>query len=302
MKHLSKQQLGIMYAVISGLCYGFLGYFGTSLINSGLSVYNMVFWRFAIATLFMCLIMTPKYKTIFSYNKKNLMLILYGIVFYTGSTIFYFIASKYIGTGLAMIIFFTYPAIIMLFNRIFFQTALQKTYYAAFFIILIGMIFLADIGDISFNMLGIILGMLGALFFAFYIIASKKTYVTPRISTLMVSLGGTISCFILSHYHNTLCIPNNINDWFNIAGIAILCTAMPVLLFLKGLQYISIEQASILSVLEPITVLALGVVLLGEKISFIQTIGVIIILSGAVITLLPNKTEKHKSPSIYKKI
>ena len=286
---LFKQQRGVLYAVSSGLCYGLLGYFGISLMNSGLSISNMLFWRFTIATLFMCVILIPKYKTIFNSYKKNLLFIVYGIVFYTSSAMFYFMSSKHIGSGLAMVIFFTYPTIVMMFNVLFHKMVLRNTYYISFFIIIIGMICLANANKLTFNILGISLGILAAFLYACYILASKRTHIAPSISTLMVSLGSMISCLIASYVYDTFNIPNGFNEWFNIVGMGTLCTAIPILFFLQALKYISSEQASMLSVFEPIVVLIFGVILLGEKISIIQIAGAIIILSGAIITLLPSK-------------
>jgi len=286
---LFKQQRGVLYAVSSGLCYGLLGYFGISLMNSGLSISNMLFWRFTIATLFMCVILIPKYKTIFNSYKKNLLFIVYGIVFYTSSAMFYFMSSKHIGSGLAMVIFFTYPAIVMMFNVLFHKMVLRNTYYISFFIIIIGMICLANANKLTFNILGISLGILAAFLYACYILASKRTHIAPSISTLMVSLGSMISCLIASYVYDTFNIPNGFNEWFNIVGMGTLCTAIPILFFLQALKYISSEQASMLSVFEPVAVLIFGVILLGEKISIIQIAGAIIILSGAITTLLPSK-------------
>ena len=286
---LFKQQRGVLYAVSSGLCYGLLGYFGISLMNSGLSISNMLFWRFTIATLFMCVILIPKYKTIFNSYKKNLLFIVYGIVFYTSSAMFYFMSSKHIGSGLAMVIFFTYPTIVMMFNVLFHKMVLRNTYYISFFIIIIGMICLANANKLTFNILGISLGILAAFLYACYILASKRTHIAPSISTLMVSLGSMISCLIASYVYDTFNIPNGFNEWFNIVGMGTLCTAIPILFFLQALKYISSEQASMLSVFEPIVVLIFGVILLGEKISIIQIAGAIIILSGAITTLLPSK-------------
>ena len=76
MNFLSKNQIGSIYAIVSGLCYGFMGYFGIRLIDSGLSLYNMLFWRFFIATLIILLVFIPKrkmaYYIIFLKNAKLL--------------------------------------------------------------------------------------------------------------------------------------------------------------------------------------------------------------------------------------
>jgi drug/metabolite transporter (DMT)-like permease len=294
MNFLSDNQKGSFYAIISGLCYGLLGYFGVTLMNSGFSIAGMLFWRFLIATLFMLVILIPEYKTLLQSHKESLKVIIYGVTFYSGSAIIYFISSKYIGTGLAMVIFFTYPAIVMLFNFLFLQAAISKTYYLAFIMIIVGMVCLADIQDASLDIVGIGLGLLCAVFYSGYIIASKESRVPPMLSTLMVSIGGAITCFILSCKDPSFCVPINTEQWLNIFGVAIICTVIPILLLLQGLKYISSEKASILSVLEPVVVVIVGITLLNEQINNMQIIGIIIVLSGAVLTLFSNSTPHFK--------
>jgi drug/metabolite transporter (DMT)-like permease len=262
-KQLSNHKKGVTYAIISGLCYGFLGYYGTTLIHLGLSVFSMLFWRFFISTLFMLIILIPKYKSIFKSHKDNFLAILNGIAFYTGSTALYFASSKYIGTGISMAILFTYPAVIMIFNYLFFHTKLKASYYLAFFIMLIGILCIADTKNFIFNSSGIIFGIMSSIFYAIYILISKKNNIDPKISTLMVSIGGTITCTAISFVRNDFSIPNNISTWSNIIILGVFCTALPILLFLHSLNYISSERASMLSVLEPIFVATFGFLLLG---------------------------------------
>ena len=283
MNLLSDEQKGTLYAISSGVCYGLIGYFGVSLMNSGLSVFNMLFWRYFVATLFMLIILLPKYKMIFQEYKESLKVLFYGMALYSISTVFYFIASKYLGTGLSMVILFVFPAMVILLNIIFYKTKINKIYLFSFSILMIGMICLADIQGVTVDILGIGFGLLAALFYAFYIFFSKRIIISPAFSTLMVSAGSMITCYIASYLDSSFYMPNSFNTWLNIFGIALLCTVFPILLLLHGLKHIRSEKASMLSVLEPVFVVAFGIVLLDEKISNLQLVGTMIILSGALV-------------------
>jgi len=288
---LSTQKQGALYAISSGLCYGLMGYFGVSLMNAGLSVFNMLFWRFLIASLFVLLLLLPEYKRVFIVNKHNIQVFLYGMIFYGIGTITYFMASQYIGTGLSMVIFFSFPAIVMLLNIIFYKTKITLLYYAACAIIMIGMFFLADPQAVSFDRIGIALGLLSAFCYGAYIFSSKKIQLAPLQSTFMVSTGCMLTCLIVALIDSSFYMPAAFQDWFNIITMGLLCTAVPILLLLQSFKYISSEKAAILSVLEPVFVILFGVLLLDEQLSVLQVVGVIIVLSGALLTLLPNKAE-----------
>lgn len=284
---LSRERKGGIYALCSGLCCGFIGYLGFSLINSGLSIPNMLFWRFLLATSFLLIILIPKYKIFFNACKKeSLKMLIYGMIFHSTSTIIYFISSKYIGTGLAMVVSFCYPMIVMLLNVILYKVPVTKVYYLVFFVLLLGMVLLVDMQEFNFDILGIIFGILSATLYAFYMVGSKKIIIPSIVSTLMVLIGCTLTCLLFSCYDASFCMPEGISNWCYLICAALISTILPILLLLKSLKYITPEKASILSVLEPVFVVILGVFLLEENISILQILGSVLILSGSIVAFL----------------
>jgi len=293
MKILSNYKIGALYAIMSGFCYSLLGYFGITIIQAGSSVYNMLFWRFLVSALFSLILLIPKYPIILQSPRISLKVLLSGMVFYGSSSIVFFLSSLYIGTGLAMVIFFIYPAIVMIINITFYHAKFSKIYFLAFLIILIGLVLLVDIQDCRLDILGVVLGVATAMFYACYMVASEKISIHPILSTVMVSIGSATISFIASLVDSSFHVPSGLDNWFNIIGIGLLCTAIPILLLLKALQYIDAEKAATLSVLEPVFVLIFGIILLDEKVTFVQIMGTIIVLSGALMVLF-HTTQKTK--------
>lgn len=284
------QQKGVLYAASSGLCYGLVGYFGMQLINSGLSVSCMSFWRFFVATIFCLVALFLSNKKTFIYSRESVLLLFAGMLFYGTSTIAYFLASIYIGTGLAMVTFFVFPAIVILLNLLIYKSRINPIYYFSFTLIILGMFGLVDSNAINFNLLGVVIGLFSAFLYAIYIIASKKISLdSPNYSTLIVSAGCTITSLVASIFDASLMVPSGINAWFNITCMALFCTALPILLLMQALKYISSEQASMLSVLEPVFVVLCGIFLLGEQVTYMQIIGIVAILIGAVMVILPDQ-------------
>ena len=285
MKLLSNEHKGVLYAISSGLCFGLLGYFGVTLMQAHLSVYNMLFWRFVVGSLVVALLLLPQYKTVFKKPRELVKVFLYGVSFYSITAILYFIACKYISTGLAMVMFFTYPVMVILLNKFLYKSEIPKTYYGAVGLILLGMCLLGGNQELAFDFVGLLLAVASALSYACYLIASKNSKVSPLVSTLMVSIGCLVTCFSAAYVDGSFFAPQDLYTWINIIALGTLCTALPILLLLRALQYISSEKASLLSVLEPIFVLGFGVLLLDETITSTQLIGVVIVLLGAIVTL-----------------
>ena len=259
----SLEQRGSLYAILSGFLYGFIGYFGLSAINGNLSASTMLFWRFLIASLLMFIIVIPQLKNLRYDYKSMLLAFLAGAFYYGLSTLLYFYASLYIGSGMSMVIFFTYPVVIMLFNYFFYGSLIPKSYYLAIAIIFLGMLLLIDMNEVWFDLLGIALGLASSFFYACYMIASKNNKLSPNLSTLMVCLGCMSTSLVVACFERSLVIPQSIDVWFNLLGISVVATVIPIVLMLHSLKYLSSEKASLLSVLEPVFVVIFGVLLLG---------------------------------------
>lgn len=291
--HNKNSFLGSFYAILAGFLYGFLGYFGASLMQEGLSIPNLTFWRFALSAI--CLIpLLLFYKNEHSKNiKQCLLMVSFGAIFYCISPLLFFMGSRHIGTGLSMVLFFCYPAVVMVVETLKKKKRFEKKYLLSICTIFIGISLLVDYQSFNFNVWGISLSLLSGVFYALYILGSQNIALPSLLATFMVSCGCSFTTFISALLDQSFQIDLSFRAWMLVIGFGIFSTAIPILLFLKSLQYISGTKASLLSVLEPVFVVILGVWLLSEDIHMIQYVGIIFILSGAFLSMI-------KSPAVSK--
>jgi len=291
------ERRGTWCAIISGLLYGLLGYFGVSLMNSGFSAFNAAFWRFFTSTLFLTLVILAKGNKKAGTLRQWLLVFANGGIFYGAPGILFFLASQYIATGQAMVIFFIFPAFVMLLNRIFLKQPIKVHYLLSFLLILLGLIMLVDINEMRFNLIGMCLCSLSALSYAIYIFVSKNELKSmPALpSSLLVSLGCMCTTGAVALIDGSFVLPNEFDQWFNVLGLGIICSALPILLLFEALEHISSDKASLLSVLEPVFVVIFGVILLGEVLTIASLFGIILVLIGAMMV-----TIKIKLPDLFK--
>lgn len=282
----SNQQKGAIYILLSGLFYGLLGYFGVKIMDKGFSAADMLFWRFLISAIVTGFLTLTGTKSSHKNSEEILKILFLGAFFYWWSAWLYFISAKQIGTGLAMVLFFIYPVFVVVFNCFFHKIKITKIYYIAIFLILFGIVLLAGIDEFKFDLIGIGLGIIAAIFFAAYVIISKKTVISPLSSTFTLSIGCAAISLAFTLAEGGFKIPADLKSWINILFIGTVCTALPILLFLKGLEFVNSAKASMLSVSEPLAMMIFGYFLLGEKITILQFIGAIVILGGAMMTLI----------------
>lgn len=316
-----KTQASLLVA-ISGILYGFLGYLGTLALRENFSVSTMLFWRFFIAAAWMFLVLqyrsckqTKQIKqtkkmhpadavslvdgeqsALFSFRsffsmlkqKKIWILLLLGGVGYAGSSGFYFLASNYTGTGLAMVIFFAYPLMVALLAWYRHGHAVTTITILSLMVIIVGLLLLRGPADHPIHVFGILFAILSAVFYAFYVVESKSIgqSMDSNLSTLFVCIGAALVCFIAALFTQSFAIFHSLHGLAVMLTFGILATAIPIQLMLQGMKHLSSMRASIISVLEPLVTVFVGVLLLHESMTCLQFLGAIIILGAAVFTQL----------------
>lgn len=288
---------GFVFCIASGLLYGPMGYFGVQLINNGLSITNMLFWRYATAAIFIFIMLIPRIKYMRIDPKIFIRQLMLGLIFYGTFSLLYFQACLFIGTGLAIVIFFTFPAFVMSFNWIIYKNPAPRIYYISLITIIFGMILLIDLKHMKADLRGIALALFSAAGYAAYIIFSK-THINaapPVTSTLTISIGGALFALVASLANGTFFIPHTFMLFKNIIGLGVIATALPILFLLEGLRYVSSEKAAFLSVLEPVFVFIIGVTALNESVSPTEAIGAIIILTGAMLVQLDRRPDEART-------
>jgi len=279
---------GTLLAALSGILFGFLGFLGMRLLDMNFSIENMLFWRFFIAFLFILILLRPfKRKLVFNLGKNTSLIktLILGAFCYSGSSSFYFLASEYIGTGPSMVIFYLFPVFIMLFAWLFDKVKPGKYTIFSLAAVLIGLVLLHKQQDGTLDIIGIILAVISAVFYAVFVYSSKDQSkgIDAQLLTFLVCIGNMLTFLVWSLITNTLFIPTSLTAWFYIIALGIVATALPIRLFLISLKYITPVKASLLSVLEPIVTVIIGCLLLAEIISPLQFMGIIVILLGAIL-------------------
>lgn len=287
---MSLERKGILFAISSGILYGLLGFFSTGLLESGMSVPNVSFWRFFVAFLFAFVIFLLRHQDP-GHWRGLFALALIGGVFYSIPSSLFLNASRYIGTGQAMVIFFTFPVFVMLFNWLFLGQPLKPPYLLSFMLIVVGLALLVDLHEIKTDFVGIGYGLIAAFFYAIYIFLSKRLNLPAFNSTMMVLLGCCASSLFFASVDTSLTLPTTAYQWLFISLLGIVCSVIPILLMLEAMKHISSDKASLLSVLEPLFTVLFGVILLGEELTVRMVLGMALILLGATaLVFIPSRS------------
>ena len=298
---LNGENKAMLWIVLSGILYGFLGFFGTKLLELGIPLTSMLFYRFFIAFLF-CLILHFFYQIFLSHQfnpvsekeKKSISIqsylipVLFGMLFYGTSPLFYFMSAQIVGTGIAMVIFFMFPIFVIALSILFLKFKFTIQYFVSLVLIFCGLILLGQNSQHHFQIKGIIFAITSASTYAFYIFFSKK-----MISTIPPLLNTAFVCFGCAFFYFILCVIQKNFFWIHTSsevlytlGISFLSTAIPAFLMLVGLKNIDACKASLVSVLEPVMTVFVGILLLHESFTFRIFLGTLVVLCGSMYVTL----------------
>lgn len=99
----------------------------------------------------------------------------------------------------------------------------------------------------------------------------------------MVCFGGAFVFLALAVFSQSLIFLSTVESWGYLLVLSIFSTVLPILLMLVGLKHVSSVRASIISVLEPLVTLFVGILLLNETISITQIYGVLLLIGSTLL-------------------
>ncbi len=287
--------LGIFLASLSGALYGSLGLFGVLLIQEGFGITNFLFWRFLFSVILMLPFLNTKQSWRDVTSKPGLVITIVSGIFYATATSSYFYAVDFIGSGLAMVLFFCYPIFVVLLDWLHGKNPPSKITVIGLLVVMIGTFCLSDPHQWSASFHGLAWGLLCAFSFGIYFYTSQLAIKSISVvsGTFCICLGNCLIFAILFLWNGVFQVPTTISALTNISALAVLATLLPIYFVFVALRYIDSTKASILSVLEPIVTIILGVMFLNEKITLLQYCGVGIVLVG-VYLVQSCKKQQHK--------
>ena len=285
-----RRIIGLICGVVAGVSYGTNPLFAKPLLQSGVPVLVMLFFRYGISAALLSLLMLLK-KERFSVRKNEFgLLVLLGALF-AGSSLFLFASYEFIPSGLATTLVYLYPvfvALIMVFLRFYpsWQTWLSIVATLGGIILLSSPSRGAEIKP-----LGIVLAIMSALSYASYLVivnrSSRIKQVSEHTLTLYALVVGTIlfAALRLAQGGSITEGVDSVADWANLLGLAIVPTMISMLTLAVSSRFIGPTKTSILGVFEPLTAILIGTLMFGEPMTWKMGIGVAICIAAVVFMI-----------------
>ena len=288
-----KQFSGILFIAISAASFGTLAIFGRFLYSDGMDIFTVLFLRFGLAALLMLAFLLVRGEG-FPRGQILLQLIGMGALGYVGQSFSYLTAIKYASAGLVALLLYLYPTFVFVLSVIVLKEKVTWIKIAAIVVALIGTALTVDPagGQLS----GILLAVAAALIYSIYIIVGTNVmkHVSAVQSSLVIFASAGMVYGILMAINGPH-LPSTNSGWINVAGIVLIATVIPVVMFLAGLERIGPTNAAMLSTLEPVVTVLLAAWIFDERLKPIVLLGGGLIL---VAVILLTRAELERKPAL----
>lgn len=276
---------GYVYSILSAVIYGCMPLMAKHIYASGVNSISLVFFRNLFAIPLVALLAFRQNKS-FAIPKKAIpQIAVIAIIGCCVTPVLLLSSYNYMASSVATVFHFIYPAVVVLIGILFLK---QKANFKTIFCVALcvfGLCLFYTPGepiDIRGVLLSIISGITCAIYICFLSIFKYKE-IPLFLFTFYVIVISSITLFFFCIFTNTLTLPTNLLSWLLCILFANLITAGAVALLQAGTFIIGGERASILSTLEPITSIILGLLFLGEGITFVTAFGALLVILASIL-------------------
>ncbi|MFB6113600.1 MAG: DMT family transporter [Halodesulfurarchaeum sp.] len=276
---------GVIYAIISASGFGTLAIFGRYADLLGMSLVTLLAFRFLLATpaIWLPLYATGRLRLL---SGRSLAIAIgLGTVGYAAMSFFFLYGVNRTGAGLAGIILYVYPAMVVALAAVFLEERITKRTVVAVGIAILGVAIVMRGQPSRVDPVGVAVVLGAAVVYASYVTISRhvlETVDAPVLSAHVIP-GAFVSFLVIGGISGSISVPSGLTAWGVVLGIAVIATAIPILSFFLAIEAIGASRTSIVSTFEPVATVVLGIVLLGEPLSVGTIVGGIAVLSGVLL-------------------
>lgn len=290
---MGTQTKGSIQVILSSIIYGFTPILVKITFSGGSNGITASFLRGLFSILILLPLLYARHRRERVPGRLLFKALVAGIFGNGATTILLYMSYCYISVGMTTTIHFIYPAVTAIFSAILFRNRLHAKAILALILSMTGVALLAD-GGFSFDIRGVVLAACSGLTYSFYIIYISKSELRELpdlILALFVNLSLTMEAMLYGIMTKQLSLTLTPSAWLISIVVALLASVVAQVLFQSGNKIIGAPSAAIISVLEPVTSVLMGIVFLKEIITAKAGIGCACVLFGIVLVSMPARED-----------
>ena len=285
-----SKTIGILCAILSAVCYGTNPFGALPLYEEGVNTATVLAHRFGLAVIMLAFVMLIKREN-FKVNRQEFKVLFSLGILFAASSITYYQSFHFMDAGIASTILFVYPVMVAVIMALFFKERVTVMTVIAIVMSLvgIGLLYKGETGA-SLSAMGIVLCVLSSLAYAVYIIVVNQSSI--KMSSFKVTFYAMLVCEItLILYSFTspelyLHVLPSPRAWSFAVWLSIVPTILSLVFMTVAVHHVGATPTAILGALEPLTAVAIGVVVFGELLTPRLIVGILFILFAVMLVVL----------------
>lgn len=298
-----KNFKGIVYAALSSSTFGLAPLFSILLLSDGFSSFEVLSYRWGVASLTLGIVGLAG-GCRFRISRQELCTVFFLSLFRAATSLSLVIAYQNISSGVASIIHFMYPLAVALAMALFFRERISWRTAAAIGVSLAGVALLSAGGigsrggdTTSGTVAAAVAAAVSVFAYAGYIIGVRKSRAAQVESTTLtfyVMAFGALLFLCGGMFTGGVRLVTDGKEWLAILGLALPATAISNITLVRAIKFIGPTLTSIFGALEPLTAVAIGATVFGERFGWTSALGVGLVIAAVSIVVLDTqrKTEK----------
>ncbi len=288
---------GTVCGIAAAVFYGTNPLGAMNLYADGISTNSTLFYRFGLAVVMLGVMMAVQRKSFALTRRELVTLAILGVFMSTSSTTLYF-SFNFMDVGIASTLLFVYPVMVAVIMATLFHEKVTAATVVAILLSLAGIALLNQTGNgTSLSLWGVTLVMLSSLTYAIYIVVVNKS--SLRMSS--VKLTFYVLLFgLFTIYGYTLAMGETVQllvtpkQWMYAAQLALMPTVLSLVLMVIAVHDIGSTPTAIMGAIEPITAVAIGVLVFGENFTPRLALGIVLILTAVLLIIGGKEMSPHK--------
>lgn len=287
----NSRKIGILCVLLSAVIFGFTPVLAGLSYQGGNNGVNMAFLR-GVIPLPVLFVLGRLTAHGFRASKKQIRMGIIAGVLQFGTSLLLYSSYSHISVGIATILHFLYPLFVILYHVIADRMRPSRIKWAGLIISILGAAVMVEVGPGGLSPLGMALALLSGVVFAGYMVVLQKESSEPmplyRLMTI-VSITGAIMSAVCGIGMGKLTFSLTPQAWGYVVGATLLVSVGGCTLLQLGVRLAGDADSSIYSLLEPLTSILFGMMLLGETLTVKKGLSSAMILIGLLITSLADR-------------
>ncbi len=276
---------GYIYIILSSVIYGCMPLMASHIYADGVTPMGLVLWRNVLSVPMIALLAVCFKQPLKIAPKKLGAVATLGIMGCALTPFLLFSSYRYMASGTATVLHFVYPLVVVMLEVVFLKKGLRGSTVLSLALFLAGIATFYTPGA-QINVTGSLIALASGVVFGIYIVligVFKIGKIPSFTLSLFVAIASAVSMVFVCLLTGGFSMPATLFGWGMCLLFASLVNVCAFVLFQRGTLLIGGGRASILSAIDPVTSVLVGIIVLGEEASYLTVIGASLIIAASVI-------------------